>query len=812
MAFGDVSLTVNPDGWSGYLEVEGFSVGATYNFGLGAGNADIANARLVLSIVSPGFNATIPTTWTRISYGKGTVRRPWPNNTTKDESLVEDRLRTRIAFSMPVFVKDKAGEGNSGTDIVATVLAGLVINTGGGGQVNNPAASITVTNNSTLTYPKVVGRWAQPGFERWTGDKLVEFVCFHPFARDGKPVSCVAFDCSDGTFSAAQQVSTAMTASKAFPGEANTVWTYSATIPVANLSQGATATVRARCYPWIGDSSSILDTDVSADGIAAPHPLLTPLMGYVDKLNTKAVYVSLNPTTTGIPQPSSSKETARANSYASLATAFTAAKTYNNAVNGVNTLDNVYVLCQNGNYTAAGTFLGNNTLSWCTIQADTENGASKSGVVFNTPTNQVFTGYLKYENVSFAGTASGMFRGSATLGQLWLDHCAFGYAAGTQWYAWLAAYMTRTVFTAGTQNLSGTTNNPVAWALVRGNDLTALTSKSAHSHCLIGNKNLTVNCVATGLANGPQADGSFIGWNSAYSLSNTVPFVLDNITDNTLKGMAFVGNVAERIGGTTAAFVRFVADSGVNIAANNIYFAHNTILGARFNSNYLEVGNYAPNRLNWYDFYNCLEENNVKADVFQSANTPPGRIVSDGVITAGSPIVSSATANFIAGDVGQNLSFEQLPDGITTVKTLISSTSVELNASSLESATGVTFYIRSYGRDSRRVSNWSWLNGCGVIGSRYRQTNFPRDNDGINTSIGPVAFVSDRSLEGTGTGGGDYRPANGSTLLNLVPAGGAVLPGDLNGRPISNLGSASAGALQLRAAGRLLLLRRKGMR
>lgn len=814
MAFGDVSLTVNPDGWSGYLEVEGFSVGATYNFGLGVNNADLANARLTLTVTSLGFTGTTPTTRQRFSHGKSTVRLPWPNNASRDESLVGGKLRTRIGFSMPIFAKDKAGGGNSGVDIVATALTGLVINTAGGGQSSNSAASFTVINNSTLPYPRVVGRWAQPGFERWTGDKLVEFVCFHPFGMNGSPVACVAFDCTDGTNSAAQQLSTQMLASSAFPGEANTVWTYSATIPVSALNDASIVTTRARCYPWIGDSTSVLDTDVSANGVAAPYATLTPLMGYLDKGGTKVVYVAVNPATsgtTGTPQASNNPAVARANRYASVATALTAAKAFNNANNGFNTTDNVVLLMQAGNHTAAGTFLGNNTRSWTIIKADTGNGATKAGVVFDTALNQVFTGYLKYEEVSFAATGSAMFRGSATLSQLWLDNTAFGNTAASSWTAWLVAYATRNVFTAGSQNFTGLTSNPVAWALVRGNDCSALTAKTAHSHCMLGNRNVTVNLVPASSSTGPQGNNSVVGWNSCPSLPDPSYFVLDNIVDSSTRGIAFFGNFAERIGGPSAANCRFIADSATNISAIEFYFAHNTIVGARFNSNYLEVGNYNNDRYNWFDLFNFFHEIDIKSDVFQSAN----RIVTDGVITSGSNIVTSATGNFTAADVGQNISFEQLPNGIATIVSITSGTEVVISANATASATGVTLFVRSYGRNGSRVSNWGWLYGCGVIGTRSRENNFDRESQGINTSIGTVTVVDNRAYVGpgnTGTGNGDYHPATGSTLLNCVPAGGAVIPGDLTGRKIPNNGTGAAGAFQLATVSNATISRRRRMR
>ena len=730
MAFGDITLEILTDGFSAYLYTEGFSLGATYQFGLGTDNADTANARLGIQITSLGYTGVTLGTRVRASYGKGTIRKPTPNEAQRDEIIESGKLKTRIALSDPVFAKDKTGVGNSGTDPWAAAIAGLVVNTGGGGESSNATPSITVVNNSTLPYPKVGGRWAQPGFERWTADKLVEFVAYQPFAREGKPLACVAFDFTDGTNPTTQQVITECNVSTQFTEAGNKVWVYSATIPNGGFTQGATITGRARGYPWIGDATSVLDTDVSADGVAAPNGQLTPLMGLCDKNNTLACYARITIGAVG-GTVSSTLAGARSTPFPTLATALTALKAYNNTTHGTNTLDNCYVYCGDGSWTAAGTFTGLNTKTWCIVQADTGDGATRAGVIFNTATNQAFNGWIKYENVSFAGTGSGMFRGNVTTGQLWIDNVAYGHAVAAQWYAWLCAYMTRTVFTAGTQNIRGSGSGAISWALIRNNDLTAISSKQATANCVLGNKNIVMTMALSGGTDGPQSQNAFVGWNSAYSLGTSVQFIGEFNVNDWTKTVIFVGNVAERLTNNTTPLCQLLADGTTTSIGNNFYLAHNSFIGARLNLNYLDNGSFAPNRFNWWDQYNALSDWNCKTDVFPTAN-------------------------------------------------------------------------------SARVSNWALMNGCGQIGLRVRVPGFPPNNYGINSKAGTITFVSDRSFEGTNAGGGDYHPATGSSLLNTVPINGAVLPGDLDGRPISNSGTGASGALQLLpASGGLLQLRRK---
>jgi hypothetical protein len=793
MATGDIlSATVRADGFSVDLVVEGFTTGASYSFGLGTDNTLTGTENLRFSVVSLGYDATgAATTVARTCVAKGTVRKATPNEGQVDETG-GGNLTVRLGLDMPIFAKDKSGGGSSGTDVTAVALAGLVTNTGGGSQTSNARSSFTVTNNSTLPYPKVVGRWAQPSFERWTGAKLVEMCCYHPFARNNKPVACVAFDCTDGSNPITQQVVTSCTASTQWTGIGNTVWTYGTTIPVSGFTQGGTLTTRFRAYPWVGDSTSVLDTDTGADGTAAPSAALTPLMGLCDKNDSLACYASVNGVG-GSPAVSATKAGARAAPYSTLALALTALKTYNSSTNSDNSLNNCYVLMQNGSYSAAGTFTGSNTKTWCEVEADTENGATEAGVNFSTATNQAFNGYLKYKNVTFSGVGSGMFRGNITTGCLWLDSCTYSHAVAAQWYSWNTAFLTGTTFTAGTQNILGSGSGGVGWGLVRQNDLTAITSKQAAANCMIGNKNLCPTFALSGGTNGPQSDGGFVGWNSTYSIASSTQWLTAVQTNDWTKGIAVVGNVAERIGGNTTPLAQFIADNTTTSVANNVYFAHNSLIGARLNFNYLELGNYSPNRLNWYDQFNVLSDWNCKTDVFSNAV----RTVTDGVLVLGSTTVSSATAAFVAGDVGQNISFDdsQVANAITTISSQTGVAAVMAAASTVD-ATNVTLYIRSFGKNRNRVSNWAQVNGCGQIGLRTRIWNFPPDKPGVNSKAGTITFVSDRSFDGTNAGGGDYHGATGSAILNVVPAGRALLPGDLDGRPINNTGTGAAGALQ----------------
>ena len=114
------------------------------------------------------------------------------------------------------------------------------------------------------------------------------------------------------------------------------------------------------------------------------------------------------------------------------------------------------------------------------------------------------------------------------------------------------------------------------------------------------------------------------------------------------------------------------------------------------------------------------------------------------------------------------------------------------------------------GADGARIGNWEPHHGVGQAGNVYQNAaaNNPADPYvnptswngmflGRNVKVaGTAAFVSDLSLSGANTGGGNYRIGASSDARNRVPAGFATLPFDLDGTPRLNDGTGAAGAYE----------------
>lgn len=708
-----------------------------------------------------------------------------------DELVTGSAMIFRAALSMPIYANDTA---------TLTVPAGYITNTGGSSQTSNALSAASVTISSTLVYPKVVMRFVQPEFERWTGDTLVEVEAFHPFG-----MACVKIDCADASgHNATQQIVTQMMPTTV-QGDARVIGVFAATVPVSALTQGDVLTGRARAYPVVGNAASVCDSDTSADGVAAPSADLTPLMAYCDKSNVKACYASVNGVG-GSPAVAATAASARTTPYDTIANALTALKSYNNSNNSDNSLNNCIILMQNGSYTGPGTFTGSNTKSFCTIQGDLANGATIAGVIISTATNAAFNGYLKVKNVTITASGSGVFRGNASTGAFCLEGCVINSTSTSFDYAWVCLWGMRNTIVTFTQGFNAFGANKGPWKFIRGNSAPPALLVSGMTYCVTGNAGISGGTFQqTGNANGnPVSDNFICSWNEYLAYTNLFSIAWAPEGTNITKGGAMVGNLVERITSTTTALNTINGDNCAINNVSNIYLIHNSFMGARNNENYQEYGNVVGTRSNWFELYNLYYDFNTKTDGFQNAN----RTVADGVFTSGNTTITSATAAFVAGDVGQNLSADGIPGGLTTIASRTNGTTVVLTVAPTVTQTAATIWIRNYGKAGNRVGNWAWVNGCGVYGNRYEITNFPREFAGLNTgTLGTstanlAGYVGNRSagFSTSATGNGDYRLMTNSTARNIVPIGGQLISNDLRGVRYTNNGTGSSGALQFNSA------------
>jgi hypothetical protein len=253
-ATGDIiDIQINADGWTSSNVVSGLSTGGTYANGLGATaglvvtNMVTGSEKYVLNVTSSGYTtAGAVTTWPRKVYGTKIVRIAGGNSLDEQGG---SNLTNRFALSDWIF---------SGDTITRTIASGWVTQ----GSPNNATSGGSVANNSPCTVPLVIGNWSRPNYRKVSGSTMrLGFVAFHAYPRSGKPVACVKFIVSDQHSHTVTNTETAMRIDSSL---AETIPTpeYYSDIALSSFTAGDLLTCDVEAFPWIGTSTSILDTSV----------------------------------------------------------------------------------------------------------------------------------------------------------------------------------------------------------------------------------------------------------------------------------------------------------------------------------------------------------------------------------------------------------------------------------------------------------------------------------------------------------------------------------------------------------------------
>lgn len=264
MAIGDItSCVVRADGWSADVTIEGFTTGATYDFGsLDDPVPTLTSPTFTITVVSEGYSSSgVLGTITRTVYGTHAVRKPYPDQATTDETTGGGNMTVRVALSDCVYDDDKnGGAGTSGTNPVVTIAAGWATNTGGSSETSAATTTLTCTNNSTLDYPKCIAQWAwghTPAFRRVKDDFSVGCIAFH-----GVGIACVALSATDQHSHA---VSGTVTTKTAHQMSASQLYyeSYDLSVSVSGMTDGDNITLKFITYPLVGDADSIIDTSTN---------------------------------------------------------------------------------------------------------------------------------------------------------------------------------------------------------------------------------------------------------------------------------------------------------------------------------------------------------------------------------------------------------------------------------------------------------------------------------------------------------------------------------------------------------------------
>jgi hypothetical protein len=623
MATGDIlSCTIDTDGWWATVIIEGFVDEGTYDYGLGANN-DPTDAKVVFTVVSEGYNSagTLGTT-TRTVYGTRTLRKAYPNHAVLDETENGGNLEIKVALSEFIYDDDNTGAGKSGTAPTVTIGADWYTDdgTGGSSNGNNATTDLTCTNNSTLDYPKVIGRWdnlagAMAG-DRVTAAFKMACLAVHKFG-----IAAVRFDADGQTSLNNENETVTSTESEAYSVSGLRREFYrTANVSLTSFTDDELIDLRFRAYPVVGDADSLLDTD---DVTAAASECLGYAKATIvcNKDDDGDLYAFVDGTGPDPGTVSATLATAQADPYATIGQAI---------ADGANVI-----------YLTAGTHeaLGDNpaarvtTDEWVIVQPAP--GVSKASAICQISEEGVIgdRAYrcerLRYHNLSMTiENAADSYLWGEGVNFLRFTNCTFdssnysgkptiGPGMGS-----LATYYHNCDGDISTDNwhLTGFGVNNICYVF-EGTKING-TAGSAHgsnaTYAMVGclvDKHFSLQEVLDGNG-GPQALGVMYAYNKWVDIDNSgsVGFTAGNGGGtgyaNTL-GMAFINNVIEVSNISTNAFAT-VASSTTGVDFNNFILWNNIIMGSRCLFGYNDT--VAADRLNWSMIGNVIHSWNNKGD------------------------------------------------------------------------------------------------------------------------------------------------------------------------------------------------------
>lgn len=616
MATGDIlSCTIRADGWSADVVVEGFTTGATYDFGsLGALPATVATPKFTLSVVSEGYTNGVLGTINRTIYGTEVIRKPTPDQASLDETG-GGNLTVRVGLSDPVYNDDKnGGAGTSGTNPTVTISAGWCVNSGGGAQSSAAASALACTNNSTLDYPKTVAQWAwyhTPAFERVESDFSIGAVVFAGFGIDQVTLSAT------GDVSAAVVSGSTSTRTKHLATASQLYYeSYDLAVPVAGFTQAENITLRYIAYPRVGDADSVLDTATrtAEDDVALGWAQIKVTC---DKTLALRDYAIIDPVggndTTGA--KSTVLATAEATPYLTIGKALASGATllYVKTGGTPDILGSTPVSVAAKDYaievrpypgdTVTLTRLG----TWTTYKATrllyhgfTISYASGNGWLDG---NNAAAAILKFRNITFSTTAT------PTVGLGYQSRACFFLncsGMGTDFYRDFGGARIRYSL-AGCDASSGCILGPVYGAVACSFDGTT----AADTNRFIERTNS---------ANQPVQNNFIWAWNK---LTNGIvsgqEFFKLGFNAN-LQGVAIIGNLFEVKTITASQPAFWIGADSSATTLDSVIVAHNTVAGERTNFCYNDVGVAAVNRSNVFLRNNAFQAYNIKSDTFGTPN------------------------------------------------------------------------------------------------------------------------------------------------------------------------------------------------
>lgn len=605
MATGDIlSAVVRADGWSMDVTIEGFAVGATYDFGsLGNTPPTVTTPKFSVAVVSEGYNASgVLGTINRTVYGTHVVRKAYPNQASKDETVSGSNIVVRVALSESIYADDKnGGAGTSGTNPTVTVSAGWATNTGGGAQSSAAVTAGAVTNSSTLAYPKCIAQWAwghTPAFRRVAAAFSIGCLAYH-----GHGIACVALSATDA-HAAAVSGTAATKTDHAMSASGLHYESYDLAVPVTSFTDGDDITLRFIAYPLVGDAASIIDTstDTTTANIAKG---LTKITCTYKTTGLTTKYVG----TTGTNDTAAGRGDTSGNPYLTIGYALSK--------------NPDIVIVKAGTYDLLGSTPASVAAKSYCIEVMPDTGASVT-LNRNGPTGYDFKArHLRYSGLTIASAGEAYSLESTAAYTLQFGDVTFTRTGALPGQG-VGAETDATLFVNCTWNgreFFGTNavyNNSMVGCSVLGGEFRTFHGVVA---CKLEGTGTADQMILTDRLAGLQQSNFLMLNNRMIKLRlSGSPGIKFGSAFNVI-GAAFIGNIVECIT-TNASGPQLFSwfESSPSYTSDSTILAHNTIIGQRCNCYYNDNGVAAVLQKNAFVKNNAFESWNIKADTFATEN------------------------------------------------------------------------------------------------------------------------------------------------------------------------------------------------
>jgi hypothetical protein len=675
--------SVNTNGWSAtYSEPPTF---------------DPVESPITATVTRQGFNASAEPVAVNDSLTcMARIRQPWPDQA----SLTTDQ----VALSEFVYASD--------------TIAGVV-------------------NNSTLSYPLPIAHWMRHDKEIINSATYTARLCIaHAYARNGRPVAAVEFSATDGVTTVTSLVSSMSTI--AYSASELTVPHFAGDLDFTSFTNGATITISAIIYPWVGEAFNI-----ATDADVYPSPNLTTLEVLNNRtgaFGTAYAYVdAAGPGAT--PTVSADPAVAEANPYGTLDAAATALRAFNDTNYSRNFCDGGFIRLLEGTHIFSNPIRTPGPTSNWPVTIEAANPAAVATTILRdrgSTMQSSLPNHAVFRNIRIQRSGTGSFicydNTASNLNYdrvMVFDGCSMdandaGGYAGYIYRTGNCYFLNCSQIQSFSQASRLSTVNKAVKSIGSNGTYSVSTSTFAAIGCRIVSSS-GIFSQSAAIAGVPETLGSLVAF-SHLTLTVDGQTLFGSGIPTGARGFAAVGNVLEKLAGATSANGFIHADNNVNVAQNIVLIA-NTIVGSRLNYLYQDLGTETIEKRGFLAF-NVGRSRNTKTDVF------------------------GANSN------------------------LVGNWSEIYNAGSRSN---------SWMRGSDQTDGYgvgSWLGEVRALG----------EVSGSDATPVNPAWVNDQSFDGGNAGGGDYTPGAGSELPTITAAM-APHSHDMLGRPYvegSKIGAVNA--------------------